>query len=743
MKRALTALACAALIPLAVTLGPADADVFGSISLVSAGAAPGGELVQQAEYANDAAISGDGRYVAFDGSFAGRKGVFRRDLLTGELATVAEGDAMLPSISADGRYVSFTTTARLDEQNDRNAAPDVYVRDMDKPSSQPCPEDWEESESAREECAFTLASAVNGSAVGLSYATESTTLGSVAAGRSALSADGREVAFETTAVSNLANPERLGSLGVVEGPETPAPQIAVRYLDTDATVLVTARYDRATGAPQLNEHGQPMPIPESAEGHFGAVFPSGEGKLRPFPSAYEGASLSADGSTVAWLGQQIGEQAPVMAAGDLADEPEYTEPLWRRIGEGEAAPTRRVTGGSDPTSPPCEASGETQVSLPPTLSDPCQGPFDPTSNESPSHGLWTAGTEFDYLPRLSADGMTVALLATAREIASGEELHSADNSDDLYVVNMSDGLTRVAATRRLTELSGEKSEALTAPVLDLGISPDGSQIAFASIRTVFPLGSPTYVSAPSGLAKAAELYDVDLADDTLTRVTEGFEGQPSEAPEGASLTGSPSFSEDGNLLAFSSNLDNLVYGDGNKNSDAFIVTRRVFSSSFPASEISSAPANPALSPSWELEATAPSRRDGSVLLEVMVPGQGTLRAGAQGAVLVRASAHGSRDKHKGRAGRSRATVETRTVASAEKRPDASSLLPVTLKLSRPYSSLASARGGFSATVNLSFSASGHATLHDQIAVTFVRSVPAHPAKRSRKTKRRSTKRGRR
>ena len=108
---------------------------------------------------------------------------------------------------------------------------------------------------------------------------------------------------------------------------------------------------------------------------YGAVFPSGE-HIPGFPSAYEGASLSADGSTVAWMGQQISEQAPVMPGSDLADEPKYTEPLWRRIGGGESASTRRVTGGSDPTSPQCEASGETQVPAPPSLSDPCQGPFD-------------------------------------------------------------------------------------------------------------------------------------------------------------------------------------------------------------------------------------------------------------------------------------------------------------------------------------------------------------------------------
>jgi hypothetical protein len=729
MRGALAIALCAALAPLASAAAPAQADVFGPIGLVSEGAAPGSGFVQQADSANDPAISGDGRYVAFDGSFAGRRGVFRRDLLTGEVATVAEGDAMLPSISADGRYVSFTTTAQLDPVDDTNKAPDVYVRDMDNPNTAPC-----EAAEGAPPCAFTLASAVNGSAVGLSYEYgsneefERTHFGSVASGRSAISADGREVTFETTATSNLANPERSGSPGI-EKPTTPAMQIAARYLDTKTTLLVTARYDPATGGPQLNEAGQPEPTPLSAEGGYGAVFPSGA-HIPPFPSPYEGASLSADGSTVAWMGQQIKEQAPVMRGGDLADQPQYTEPLWRRIGEGESAPTRRVTGGSDPVSPACAASGELQLSSPPTLSDPCQGPFDtsPPRAGGEFDGVWVGGTGFDYLPRLSADGNVVALLATAREIASGEELNAAEASDDLYVVDMRDALTRVAATRRLTELGGGSSinVARTAPIVDLGVSPDGSQVALSTDRTIFPLGSPTYVSTPAAAARAVELYDVDLEDNTLTRVTQGFAGQPSEATEGLqSFTGSPSFAADGNLLAFSSNSDNLVYGDGNRNSDAFLIPRVQFASHPTVSEISAAPPNPPLEPSWTLAATALTRRDGTVLLEVLVPGAGTLRAGAQSAVRVRAAASGAgRRRGRGRrASHVSTTVATRTVAAALERPSAAAPVPVTLRLARSYSSLASARGGLSATVGLSFSAVGHVTLHETLDVTFARQAP--------------------
>ncbi len=177
-----------------------------------------------------------------------------------------------------------------------------------------------------------------------------------------------------------------------------------------------------------------------------------------------------------------------------------------------------------------------------------------------------------------------------------------------------------------------------APIVDFGVSADGAQVAFTTERTVFPLGSPAFVSAPAARVGMVELYDADLADETLTRVTQGYEGQPSEASTGtAGLTDSPSFSASGDLLAFSSEADNLVYGDGNKGSDAFVVERLQFPSLPTPQEISSAPPSPSLDPLWELGVTALSQRDGSVLLEVEVPGAGTLSAGAHSAMRVRSA----------------------------------------------------------------------------------------------------------
>ncbi|HYM56018.1 MAG TPA: hypothetical protein VES97_11685, partial [Solirubrobacteraceae bacterium] len=312
MRRILALLLCAGGGTLLASPASAGADLFGPISLGSL------DHVEQAVYAHDPAISGDGRYVAFDGSFGGVTGVWRRDLQTGEVRQVAGGDAELPSISEDGRYVSFTTKegGQLPADTDGRLhaqapeAPNVYVRNMD-----------EEPSGAK---AFRLASAVDGSEeTPLQYQTsQPTRFGSLAAGRTALSADGQEVAFVTTAVSDLA------------GEGTPPLQVAVRNLATDRTLLVSAERGSGGSVAIHSEGGQT----------FGAVYT--EGHQPPFeaPPSYSpparpiGASISADGSTVAWMGQDIGEQAQLLP--DESLPPGYAEPLWRRIADLPGSPTR-------------------------------------------------------------------------------------------------------------------------------------------------------------------------------------------------------------------------------------------------------------------------------------------------------------------------------------------------------------------------------------------------------------------
>src|SRR5580765_5606012 len=95
----------------------------------------------------DAAISADGRYVAFwsdatdlvDGDTNGFSDVFLRDRQTGATVRIsvgpgavqADGDSRDPSISADGRFVAFWSFATNLVADDSNGVSDVFVYDRD------------------------------------------------------------------------------------------------------------------------------------------------------------------------------------------------------------------------------------------------------------------------------------------------------------------------------------------------------------------------------------------------------------------------------------------------------------------------------------------------------------------------------------------------------------------------------------------------------------------------------------
>jgi hypothetical protein len=715
---------------------PARADVFGPISLASESAVPGSSENQQADYAHDAAISANGRYVAFDGSYGGLTGVWRRDLQTGAVEAVAAEnlldpaisapDADLPSISADGRYVSFTTTAPLDPVDDTNPGPDVYVRDMTVPADTPC----EREPGTPGECAYVLASAASGSSAGLHYEPtgrvapefEERNYGSLAAGRTALSADGEKVAFVTTAVSNLA------------GPGTPAMQVAVRDLATETTELVSVADEPTTGAPLP---GQPVTGREGSN-VYGAIYSSSGGQPPIFadpqpyePAAAVGASISADGTAVAWLGVDVDRQAQMLPGEAPLDS--YTEPLWRRIADGPGAPVRRITGGSDPSAPGCLASGETALPSTPSESDPCQGPL-ASSQLGRSAGTWSGGTA-NVIPRLSADGYTVALIANAPPVTLGQGFAASELKSDAYVVDMHEGLTRRQALRPLTELAGGDQQSLAedGPIEDLAIAPDGAHVAFTTKRTQFPLGSPAYVSAPAASAGMLELFDVDLLDDTLTRVSQGFEGGRSEHPHEAVATGkdpylragdgalSPSYSSDGGILAFASTASNLAFGDGNTpplgsdrfdGSDAFTVSRALFDPVPTPQSVAAPPPQPAIVPAWRLGVTARSLADGSVYLYAAVPASGTLRAVAKSAMRVHV-------RHRGRISTAVATASVATARKAVAAPGGK-VVRLELKLAPRYRSLASTRRGLSGSVTVTFAAAGHPTLRQTLEVSFLK-----------------------
>jgi Tol biopolymer transport system component len=648
---------------------------------------------EQMEYALAPALSANGRYVAFRGAIGGRVGIFRKDLVTGALLPVVTGnayapkagdggDASEPSISADGRYVSFTTTSDLvpatdgpPGSNSPTNDSDVYVADL-----------------AESPPTFELASALNGSAEGLSYEEAQ---GSLSSGRVSLSADGREVVFVTRSKSNL--------IGDPEGLETPAGQVVVRDLQTKTTTLVSVRRDPVSGAVEPD-----VPVPG------GAVFEGVEAQ-----PARPGASISSDGSTVSWLADHVSQQVliPEPELGDIVaaeSAKAYDEPLWRRVPNGPSVPpATRLVGGY----------GDVPGLLEPheNLEDRCSRP-----NGKGAYG-WSAGffetaaaAQREYVPALSADGDTVALI--------GEP----DGYAEAYVVtlgggpsgsNVLDPLTRAIPVHEdiACRASEEKNLATAGPITSIAISPDARRFAFTTQRQQFRLSPPILTgSPPSGLGMA-ELYLVDLPGEYLERLTHGEGVQEpstrSPAPSSQYLENSigaaaVSFDASGEKLAFSSMASNLVPGDanGSLNNSSSVIGNDAFTVTDPrsvavpgSSSVSTPPAGVTTRSSWRLVVRAMSRPDGSVFLKVTVPGPGRLAARAKGSAKVGA--------------------KSKLVAAGSRGAGGPSVLTLTLRPRHRFARLVKAAGGLEAKLRLSFSSPRKQRLEDALEVRFHRHRP--------------------
>ncbi len=448
--------------------------------------------------------------------------------------------------------------------------------------------------------------------------------------------------------------------------------------------------------------------------------------------ALPGASISADGSAVAWYGGQISEQVRTLS-GERLDKL-YAEPLWRRITGGPAEPTRRVTGGSDPESPGCLAVPESRLPPSPVPSDPCQGPF---ATQVSGIGTWNDSQEADYIPRLSANGNDVAFLASAPLLTEagafgigGSSFNSDVFREDMTSPDRTSGLTQ------LTQFASSDTNRIptNANISDLAISADGLQLAFSTRRTVFPLGTPAFVSVPSSVPGLVEIYDADLANATLTRVSHGYEGGAPEHPEvetgnedryarisDGSL--SPSFDASGDLLAFSSTAANLVFGDGNTppnglgerdGADVFLVPRIIFSSEPTPQTISPPPSNPVLERPWQLVVRATSLPTGAVQLRATVPAAGMLAASAASTLPARVA----RTHRKVRRTVAKATTAAQGVGST---------VNMKLRLVGHYQGLAGRPGGLFSSVTVTFSAKGHPALRKTLTIRFVarRRHPRH------------------
>ncbi len=584
---------------------------------------PGGFLVSadygRLEQGDDttlyAAISADGRYVAME-TFARNLfrdddpdppgqyragGIFRFDLQTRALEKVADGNlfqegtnaflrrgAFGPSISADGRYVAFSTAQGL-VPADTNGSVDVYVRDMSlaPPAGGAC------TGIVPPPCPYRLVSARDGGETPAAYEAPPSpvTGGNPGASTSrgvAISADGQRVAFRTEAPSDL--PARATT-------DAPAGQIFVRDLSTQSTTLVTATRDANTG--QMTE--QPA---------GGAI----------------GAAISADGSTVAWTGNNAAAQTRFL--GGENTDPTFYYYLWRRAPFGGGEPTRRITGLSDPDDPVCRKLEEDNPGMTTTFDSTSTGPcYGPLTNRESITDITS------QLPALSADGNTVAFLTAA----GPRPLQVVGLGLDLYITRMNPGLSRKEATTELTRDAVNGDLSVSAPITSLTISPGGEFLAITSSRTQFTLPVLQLVGEPRSVPGPHELYLIDLQQHTIERATHSTAGGDID---GETLDG-VTLSADAGRIAFASFAGNLFSGDANQRADAFVVTRGAEPSGEgpPQSSGGGESSIEDLGRGPHISARVRSIRSGVAQLTVSVPGAGSLEA-----VATAPSGHGKRRK---------------------------------------------------------------------------------------------------
>jgi hypothetical protein len=672
----------------------------------------------QFDEADSPAIASEGGFVAFRGSIDGVAGIYRRDLSSGEVAPVAIAnaadpaisapEAAAPSISADGRYIAFTSTADLDPADEPTVdagCPQVYVRDMSVP--------WEQAEENPER-AFTLASAVNGGSEALTYAPSCPAgsasslpiAGAQAAPSVALSADGRKVAFTVLSASNLAGECTAAPLPTCA---TEPAQVAVRDLDDRTTTLVSVT---PSGAPTPG--GGTFPSTQSLQLLGGEEIPV-EG-TEPTASS---AAISGDGTTVAWQGTNVPTQVPSasdVAAGmaGLGGVGLEVEPLWRLVEGSGARTTQRLLAGAG-VNFYFTHSHESPGTLP-----------DEGGALAPSHGAFLP-------PALSADGQTVAVLSNGPTSTNEQSYEFAKISPqpppaELYAVhvyddpNISPQVTPLTATPSYV-IGNSAFDGVT----DVAISSSGDQVAFNTRRVNFALPQPTLVSPPASEVAYDYTYEADLTLDTLQRVTTTYEGSP---PDGE--PGQLSLDGDGRTLALASAAGNLFYGDATPGVSQVYLTNDVEPAEQLAPQIIGAPPTLALpTPSWVLSATASPLRDGSVLVYAQVPGPGRLSvsATAQLPKSARRKVAKALRGRQSRAGRSslKSPPPTRTVAQATGAAVRPSELRLRLRVGTAYRALVASRTGLYTLLRVSFAAAGHPKLTQVIPVT-LRGAPTRAAR---------------
>jgi Tol biopolymer transport system component len=529
-------------------------------------------------------VSLDGRFVAFssradnlvEGDFNWREDVFVKDMLTGDLALVstdsaerqADGTSMQPSISADGRYVAFHSNATNLTAGDLNEASDVFVKDLATGSITRDSTD----QFGREATGWSYGAKISDDGRTVAFLSDASNLVSNdtngvldvfvkdrvtgvitrantnrngvqangAADRASISADGRRIAFQSSA-SNLISDDH-NELG----------DVFVKDLATGMTIRVSE------GSLGNEANGLSLGPCISSDGQF-VVFSSDASNLAP-----------DDGNETADIFVKS------LQTGALSRVSRSTLNAQANGHSGSAVITDDGSFVAFDSTASNLAPSDTDVVQDVFVRDLLAGETLLVSSRNPPGPVFGNGDSYgDGHTAISFDGESVAFLSLASNLVGWD----TNGNRDVFVRGFAfDGMQKASEAQDKTEADGGS--------FGPSISADGRFVAFFSEATNL---------VPNDTNGLLDVFLKDMGDASVARVSVADSGSPAN---GNSYR--PAVSHDGRYIAFESDANNLLSSDTNNVRDIFVRDMQtglllLASTSTSANQGNAAAENPSLS----------------------------------------------------------------------------------------------------------------------------------------------------
>jgi Tol biopolymer transport system component len=496
----------------------------------------------------------------------GTRDVFVRDLQSGVTILVSvnkdgtgsgNGSSNFPNISADGRYVAFTSRADDLVATDTNGASDIFVRDLQ-----------------------------SGTTTLVSFNKDGTNSGNGNSWTSAISADGRFVAFQSTA-DDLVATDTNGTWDVF-----------VRDRESGTTTLVSVNKE-GTGSgnsysifPNISADGRFVAFSSRADD---LVATDTNGKQDIFVRDLQNGTITLvsfnkdatdSGNGDSWT-SAISADGRVVAFTSIADDLVTTDTNGKHdvfVRDLQSGTTTLVSVDKDGTD---SGNGGCSTSENPVISvDGRIVAFHSWSDnlvDTDTNGTWDVfvrdlqsgtttlvsvnkdGTDSgnggskvqleDYqMPQttISSDGRFVAFSSWADDLVATD----TNGKQDIFVRDLQSGTTNLVSVNKDGTSSGNGNS--WNPV----ITPDGRFVAFTSFASD--------LVATTDTNGERDIYVRDLQSGTTTLVSVNKDGTDAGTCAGFCYSCFPMISPDGRFVVFYSGADDLVATDTNGTSDVFV-----------------------------------------------------------------------------------------------------------------------------------------------------------------------------